>query len=148
LWWRWNVGTGRREGDLLGPHYQDIRYEDLVASPETTLRAVAAFLELPYAREMVEYHRGKTRHDPDLTAKQAWLPPTQGLRDWRIQMNVRDTVLFEALAGDLLSELSYERRFETIPSDIADVARRCEEQWDREKCWKTAYRSADGLEGL
>ena len=38
---------------------------------------MAAFLELPFAPEMLTYHEGKTRHEPGLSAKKAWLPPLQ-----------------------------------------------------------------------
>ncbi|MBI3466254.1 MAG: sulfotransferase, partial [Planctomycetes bacterium] len=48
LWWSWQVSTGMREGMALGPsHYHELRYEELVAKPEETLRSLAAFLELP-----------------------------------------------------------------------------------------------------
>jgi hypothetical protein len=40
------------------------------------------------------------------------LPPTKGLRDWRTQMSREDVALFEALAGDLLVDLGYERAVE------------------------------------
>ena len=36
-------------------------------------------------------------------------PPTSGLRDWRKQMKKSDIALFEAIAGDLLVDLGYER---------------------------------------
>ena len=60
------------------------------------------------------------------------LPPTKGLRDWRTQMSTRDLAVFEANAGDLLSELGYERGCAHIPlhtsigqraNDIAATAR-------------------------
>ncbi|MCA1682754.1 MAG: sulfotransferase, partial [Actinobacteria bacterium] len=55
LSWRWHVATGMRDGmSLGGAHYHEVRYEELVAAPETILRELAAFLQLPYAREMLE----------------------------------------------------------------------------------------------
>ena len=36
-------------------------------------------------------------------------PPTRGLRDWRSTMAQADVEAFEAVAGDLLCELSYDR---------------------------------------
>jgi hypothetical protein len=103
-----------------------------VTRPETTLRELAGFLELPYAPEMAAFHEGKTRHDSGLSAKKAWLPPTPGLRDWRAQVSERDAELFEALAGDLLSELGYERSIETVSPGVASVADRCKEWWESE----------------
>ncbi len=134
LWWRWKVSRGVRDGVDLGPaKYREVRYEELVAEPERTLRGIATFLDLPFAPEMLTYHEGKTRHKPGLSAKAAWLPPTPGLRDWRTQMAGRDVELFEAIAGDLLSSLGYERAVHTISPQIAAVAKRCQKWWDHAK---------------
>jgi Sulfotransferase family len=133
LSWRWHVSTGRRDGTPLGSsYYSEVRYEQLVTSTEQTLRGIAAFLELPYAPEMLDFHRGKTRTDPDLSAKDAWLPPTPGLRDWRAQMAPRDVELYEAIAGDLLSLLGYERAFGAISDEVATLALSCREDWEAE----------------
>jgi len=134
LWWRWQVSFGVRDGVDLGPaKYQEVRYEELVAEPERTLRGIATFLDLPFTPEMLAYHEGKTRHKPGLSAKAAWLPPTPGLRDWRTQMAARDLELFEAIAGDFLSSLGYERAVHTISPQIAALAERCQKWWDHEK---------------
>jgi hypothetical protein len=134
LSWRWMVGTGRRDGAALGPaRYHEVRYEELVDSPEAPLRRLTTFLDLPFAAEMLRYHEGRRRDDPGLTAKQAWLPPTPGLRDWRTQMRPRDLELFEAIAGDLLSDLGYDRAFDEISPAIAGVAERCERWWKAER---------------
>ena len=118
--------SGRREGENLGPaRYREVRYEDLVTRPEETLRGIADFSELPFAPEMLTYHVGKARYEPGLSAKKTRLPPTPGLRDWRTQMGKRDLELFEAIAGDLLSALGYERGVATISPEIASVAGRC-----------------------
>ena len=132
LSWRWHVATGRRDGRALGALYREARYEHLVAEPEPTLRELADFLRLPFAVEMLEYHQGRTRGDAGLTTKEAWLPPTPGLRDWRAQMAPADVKLFEALAGDLLSLLGYERAFPTVSADVARLADRCRKAWESE----------------
>jgi hypothetical protein len=139
LWWRWLVSAGRRDGRVLGPaRYHEVKYEDLVARPGTTLRELASFLELPYAPEMAAFHEGKTRHDSELSAKKAWLPPTPGLRDWRTQASERDVELFEALAGDLLSELGYERSVGTPSSSTAEIAEHCRRWWGSEMARRRA----------
>jgi len=133
LWWRWQVETGRRDGAQLPPGlYREVWYENLVLHPGETLRSLAVFLSLPFAHEMVSFHEGKTRPDPQLSAKEAWLPATPGLRDWRKEMPPRDLELFEAIAGDLLSELGYERKFDEIALGTAATARECEALWNAE----------------
>jgi ATP-binding cassette, subfamily B, bacterial len=133
LWWRWQVSAGLRDGAELGPnHYYEVRYEDLVARPEEALRDMVAYLDLSFASQMVTYYEGKARYEPGISAKKAWLPPTVGLRDWRTQMSARDVELFEALAGDLLFNLGYERHFGAISPAIAKLAERCQQWWDSE----------------
>jgi hypothetical protein len=133
LSWRWHVATGLRDGRPLGASlYCEVRYEDLIESPEATLGALAAFLELPSAPEMLEYHRGRRRAEPGLSAKDAWLPPTRGLRDWRTQMSAREVELFEAIAGDLLAALGYERAYDNISAEIEELAAKCRDAWAAE----------------
>lgn len=138
LWWCRKVSTGRRDGAVLGPlQYLEMRYEELVARPEEVLRDIATFLELPFAPQMVTYYKGKTRfhrhHRNEFeSAKKAWLPPTPGLRDWRKEMKERDVALFEAIAGDLLSELGYKRAIDRIPPQIVSIAERCLKWWEQE----------------
>ena len=133
LSWRWHVVAGMRDGmSLDGTHYDEVRYEDLVAEPESPLRELAAFLRLPYSPEMLEYHRGRTRTEPGLSTKAAWLPPTPGLRDWRTDMAPRDLELFEAIAGDLLALLGYQRACDTPSDEVVELARRCKASWEAE----------------
>lgn len=108
LWWRWQAGTGVRDGQGLGDRiYHQVKYEDLVAEPEKRLEAIARFLGLPYSDSMVNYHKGKTRHEPGLSAKSAWLPPVKNLRDWRTELSTEDSEVFDGIAGDLLRETEY-----------------------------------------
>ncbi|MBA3384882.1 MAG: sulfotransferase [Actinobacteria bacterium] len=88
--------------------YHEIRYEDLVEQPESRLREVCVFLGLEYEPAMLEYHR---REDPSLYADHPRLaePPVRDTRSWRREMRPADAELFEAIAGDLLAELGYER---------------------------------------
>lgn len=142
LYWRLHVTAGRRDGRGLGQaRYQEARYEDLVARPEAALRALTKFLALPFASEMLGFSEGRLRTEPGLSAKKAWFPPTSGLRDWRHEMDARDLELFEALAGDQLEELGYERATTRIPPAIASVADRCRVEWEAEMARRAAKRA-------
>jgi hypothetical protein len=110
FWWKWHVSLGREAGSRLGcGRYHELRYEALVADPVAECQALCAFLEVPYEPIMLTYHEGRTRSDPGLDAKRAWLPITTGLRDWRSNMSPEAVERFEAAAGDLLEDLGYGR---------------------------------------
>jgi hypothetical protein len=114
LYWRYSVAVGREDAAAnLGPTlYHEVRYEDLVNSPERELEQICRFLCLPYAEEMTRFYEGRTRRDPGLDSKEQWLPPTAGLRDWRTQLPTIDVEHIEAAAGALLCSLGYATRFE------------------------------------
>ena len=121
--WRARVATGRADGAALGPHrYLELRYESLVDDPESALRRICELASLAYTPAMLDYHR----EDPAASVPERnWghhsnlaRPPTKGLRDWRDRMGVADQQLFEAVAGDQLSALGYERRFPEVPGPV------------------------------
>jgi Sulfotransferase family len=112
FWWSQNVRLGREGGaGLPAGLYHELLYEALVTNPEAECATLCDFLGLPYDDAMVRFHEGRTRHEPGLTPKEAWLPITPNLRNWREQMSAGDVERFEAAAGDLLDELGYERAF-------------------------------------
>lgn len=131
LWWHWQVSAGRQDSGIFGSAYHEVRYETLVASPDETLRELADFLELPFDDRMLTYHLGRTRTKPGLPTNKAWLPPTPGVRDWRAQLPPHDVELVEALVGDLLDDLGYERAFPKISPFVRDQANGYREWWAR-----------------
>ncbi len=133
LWWRWQAGTGQRDGRLLGTrHYHQVKYESLVAEPEKELTAIAAFLGIPYSDAMANYHVGKTKQKPGLSAKSAWLPPVKNLRDWRNDMSVEDIGVFEGIAGELLLENHYSLLDNPASDAVSSRIRRCLAWWKTE----------------
>ena len=133
LWWRWQAGMGERDGQKLGSRfYHRVKYEELVAEPEKELETIAAFLGISYSESMANYHAGKTRHKPGLSAKSAWLPPVKNLRDWRTEMSSEDINVFEGIAGDLLRESGYSCRGERPSAVVKSRVSRCLAWWDAE----------------
>lgn len=144
LWWEWQVRLGREGGTAISSDlYYEFRYELLVDDPAMQCNALCAFLDVLCDDAMLTYHEGRTSTQPDLSANRAWLPPTPNLRDWRIQMREQDIELFEAIAGDLLSDLGYSRMFETISPATARVAERFRSWWDVDRRTTTASHDTD-----
>jgi hypothetical protein len=133
LWWKALVGLGRQDGrDVAGSRYCELAYEALVREPESHCRAVAQFLGVPYAATMHRYYAGRTDDTPGLSANAAWLPPQPGRRDWRRDLSADEAARFEAVAGDLLEALGYERAYPRIPPSAARAAARTRAEFTAE----------------
>ncbi|MFQ5598087.1 MAG: sulfotransferase [Nitrospiria bacterium] len=145
LWWHHHVSQGMQDGNALGPaHYFELRYESLSTEPQAVLSELSRFLDIPFSKKMVHYYEGKTRMEAykkgEISVKKAWLPATPKLRDWRKRMEERDLALFEALAGNLLSKLGYERAFPSIPPRMTTLAEKYRRWWDAEMVRKQSKR--------
>jgi hypothetical protein len=111
--WRREVATAQAFG--RGPaegRYLEIRYDALVTEPEATLGTICSFLGLEFESQMLEYHRRFSTGQPVDHASLS-RPPDANVRRWREQMSERDQRHFEAIAGELLEALGYERRYPT-----------------------------------
>ncbi|HEV2496027.1 MAG TPA: sulfotransferase [Terriglobia bacterium] len=136
LWWELNVRLGRQFAGSLGPErYYEMRYESLVSHPETECAALCSFLGLQYHDAMLRFHEGKTQTGPGLSSKDAWLPVTPGLRDWKSQMSREDIQRFEAEAGTLLDELGYSRDLPEPGQQLLENASRIRESFTRDPRW-------------
>jgi hypothetical protein len=105
--WRTEVAAARRLGRRAGARYVEVRYEELVADAESTLRTICDFAGLEYEPAMLDY-AGNVDVSTKPHQQRLTQPPTSGLRDWRAQMSAGDIEAFEHVAGDLLRELGYE----------------------------------------
>ena len=105
--WATEVAAARALGARVGERYRELRYEALVADPESELREVCAFAGVEFAAAMLDYV-GRT--DSARKAHQQRLnePPRLGVRNWRTEMGETDRDAFEEVAGALLAELGYE----------------------------------------
>ena len=125
--WKKAITGARKQGERL-PHYLEVRYEDLIADTEATLRRVCEFVELDFDDAMLAYHEraaerlaeiDQTLPETDdrvalagsqrlskheMTTKP---PERERIFAWRGEMSEEDLATFEAVAGDLLRELDY-----------------------------------------
>jgi hypothetical protein len=115
MWQRW-VTAGRLAGREQGPdRYLEVRLEALARSPEPVLRDVCAFLDEPYAPQMLDYHRtaadrvwtGQPDDPKAVNHSYTREPPTPGLRDWRAGLSAEEQRAVEAATQPLLGELGY-----------------------------------------
>jgi hypothetical protein len=105
--WRTEVAGARRLGRRVGARYLEVRYEELVADVEATLRRICAFAGLEFEPAMVDY-TGTVDVSARPHQRRLEQPPTEGVRDWHRQMGPADVTAFEHVAGDLLRDLGYD----------------------------------------
>ena len=128
--WVKRIGKSREQASSLkGARYVEARYEDLVRDPETTLRRICEFIDLPWDDAVLGYHEhaaerlaemaGTLRAEGSHAEQQAGYrienhapttkPPDPAKLDkWRREMSAADRAAYDAVAGDLLRELGYE----------------------------------------
>jgi hypothetical protein len=126
--WARRIEAAREAGREMDV-YMEVRYEDLVAEPEATLRKVCEFVELPFDAGMLDYHRRAADRlaemDRDLAGAEGPVrladerlaghalttepPTTERCGRWRTEMTPDEIARFDAAAGGLLEQLGYER---------------------------------------
>lgn len=111
--WQRRVGGGIRDGRSLPPgRYIEIRNEDLATDTETEVKKVCEFLELDFDPKMLdEGERAKGEvskvthhHTPEASGRKHY-------SEWHEEMSPGNVEVFEAVAGETLSALGYERRY-------------------------------------
>ena len=113
--WAERVRAGRAAGRSLPGRYLEARYESFVAEPEANARTLCGFVGVGYDPGMLEYTE---RSKGEILARAARFNPHVGerpqanLRSWEQSMPASHVEIFEAVAGDLLAELGYPRRYD------------------------------------
>lgn len=127
-WWRRTVRSARRQGRHL-EHYLEVRYEELVSQPESTLRAVCGFLDLAWEDAVLGYHaragerlareaeldfepiKGSLVVPAEVRRRAHALvsqpPRPDRIGRWEREMSPADVAAVEGVAADLLVELGY-----------------------------------------
>lgn len=110
--WRWKTVLAHKIGAVLGEHYLEIHYEDLVMDPEGKLREVCRFLGEAYSPAMLEYPSTSERIVPRESLK--WhrqsvrAPDPTKISEWKYKMSRSDAIIFEQIAGSALEQFGYE----------------------------------------
>ena len=111
--WRWETTLVHKIGAILGEHYLEVRYEDLVLNPDGILRRICTFLNEPFHQDMLAFHVTAEREMPRESMKwhkNSVKPPDPGkVYMWKQQMSLADRILFEQISGPALEIFGYER---------------------------------------
>ncbi|MFJ3771474.1 sulfotransferase family protein [Streptomyces sp. NPDC090075] len=110
--WAQVMDVTRRYAGRLGPGaWHEVRFEDLVADPETQLRLICAYLGEEYDPAMTRPHRLARTAVP---ARKTWHRRTRGALDtsragsWQQRLTPDQIRLADAVLGDRLARYGYE----------------------------------------
>jgi hypothetical protein len=112
--WANRVAKGIRDGrELERGRYIEIMYTDLVEDNEGEIRDICAFIQVDFHPAMLDPAETKKgalaradKFNPNVKEQ-----PIRRVRSWKTDMPQEHVEIFEAVAGDVLSELGFERMF-------------------------------------
>jgi protein-tyrosine sulfotransferase len=89
----------------------EVRYEDLVAQPETSLRDLSAFLAIDYSEEMLNYWQKDTTVEQRFLGKvhENLVKPvfSNSVGSWRKRLNAEQQQIVQTQLSKLLAEKNY-----------------------------------------
>jgi len=113
--WKTNLEAVRADfARLPANQHSELRYEDLVLDPETTLRKLCGFLGERYETQMLDYHILNRRDilEPreflQWKAKTLEAPDASNLGKFRTELPPEDIASFGKIAGDFLRTYGYD----------------------------------------
>lgn len=125
--WAKRVLAGRDACPRIGKErYLEIRYEDLVEDTEGETKDICSFLDLDFDPGMMDYTeraRGSVLPRASMYNPHVKEKPQKNVRSWESSMPSDQIEIFEAVAGDVLSLLGYERRFPDPGARARTIAR-------------------------
>ena len=118
LLWQARVQAGRQAGAALPKGmYTEVRYETLLNDLETTLRKVCEFVEEPFdpailAQNVLPFEKRVHRVAAFRPYSRGYNGQSIIVRDnankWKTKVTLKQRIVFESVAGELLRELGYE----------------------------------------
>jgi hypothetical protein len=119
--WKKVVAAGRAQGQRVGAdRYMQIRYEDLTAAPESSLRAICTFLDLPFDPAVLE--SAQPHMQPDQSGGARGLKKNSG--KWQNYFTDHQQLQLERIGGRTLAEFGYATRCPSGDEDVSGGQRR------------------------
>jgi len=111
LYWEWIVARGRRYGKALAGDYTEVRFEDLIADPSTTLAQLGQFLnhDLDYNR-ILQNGIGSVSKPNTSFPRESNQSSFDPVGRWKQAFSPAQLADLEELVGPSLQELGYEPR--------------------------------------
>ena len=115
--WRTTVASARA-ARIPADRYLEVRYERLLADPESEIRSLYEWLSLPVASEVLDAALAEARAKTNVTGGEV------GTGKWRRELSAADRAAFGDVAGNLLDELGYDADELEVRARPSDSMRR------------------------
>jgi hypothetical protein len=63
--WKYLASEGRRQGNLVGDRYCEVRYEDVTGNPEPEMRRICSFLDIDFNESVLTTEKSPRNQGPD-----------------------------------------------------------------------------------
>jgi len=108
LYWEWIVNRGREDGHKFGGDYVEVRFEELVTEPRTTLAKLSDFIEHDLDYDRIQRVGIGSVSEPNTSFKgQSPDGKFSPVGRWKKGFSPQNLLMFETLVGQTLEELGY-----------------------------------------
>jgi|SRR5438552_1905254 hypothetical protein len=108
LYWEWIVNRGRADGRKLGGDYTEVRFEELITEPRTTLAKLGDFIEHDLDYDRIQRVGIGSVSEPNTSFKgQGGGEEFCPVGRWKKGFSPENLMMFESLVGQTLEELGY-----------------------------------------
>jgi hypothetical protein len=108
LYWEWIVNRGRADGRKLGGDYTEVRFEELITEPRTTLAKLGDFIEHDLDYDRIQRVGIGSVSEPNTSFKgQGGGEEFCPVGRWEKAFSPENLMMFESLVGQTLEELGY-----------------------------------------
>ncbi len=109
LYWQWMVERGRAFGQTIPDDYMEVRFEDLLAKPQSTLDRIAEFIDQPLDYNLIQRVAYGSVTKPNTSFHQeAVKTDFNPVGRWKKSFTPEQLLRFERLVGKTLQECGYE----------------------------------------
>ena len=110
LEWVYKVRRARRDLELIdSSHYYELRYEDIVKSPNDILQSICDFLNIAFEKKMLEFWTQSDKFIGAHHSKLIFQPvSTKSVGKWKNKMTVSELKRFELIAKKELLAFDYD----------------------------------------
>lgn len=107
--WKHAIRHARHNGKKMGGRFFEIRYEELSKDPFGSYGSLFDFCEIPYNNKILKTIYDATDFDRNFKPKETGFRRRGRVGDWRLHFSLKDSLLFNYVAGEMLLELGYEK---------------------------------------